>query len=263
MIRSEYIHQAAIIEEGAEVESNVKVGPFCYVGPNVVLKSGVILKNNVTVVGDTIVGEGTTVFPYATVGEIPQDLKFTGEATKLVIGKRNQIRESVTMNTGTSGGGGVTIVGNDCLFMTGSHIAHDAQIGNNVIMANQSAVAGHCVIEDNVIIGGLSGVHQFVRIGRGAIIGAVTMVTNDVIPYGMVQASRGELEGLNYVGLKRSGVSREDILALRAGYQVLKQGDGTFQDRAKSLLKGTDSIYVKEVVNFILGSTDRSFLVPG
>jgi len=223
MNRSKHIHQAAIIEEGAKVESNVKVGPFCYVGPNVVLKSGVILKNNVTVVGDTIVGEGTTVFPYATVGEIPQDLKFTGESTKLVIGKRNQIRESVTMNTGTSGGGGVTIVGNDCLFMTGSHVAHDAQIGNNVIMANQSAVAGHCVIEDNVIIGGLSGVHQFVRIGRGAIIGAVTMVTNDVIPYGMVQASRGDLEGLNYVGLKMSGVSREDILALRAGYQMLKQ----------------------------------------
>ena len=263
MIRSEYIHQAAIIEEGAKVESNVKVGPFCYVGPNVVLKSGVILKNNVTVVGDTIVGEGTTVFSYATVGEIPQDLKFTGELTKLVIGKRNQIRESVTMNTGTSGGGGVTIVGNDCLFMTGSHVAHDAQIGNNGIMANQSAVAGHCLIEDNVIIGGLSGVHQFVRVGRGAIIGAVTMVTNDVIPYGMVQASRGELQGLNYVGLKRSGVSREDILALRASYEMLKQGDGTFQDRAKSLLKETDSIYVKEVVNFILGSTDRSFLVPG
>jgi len=263
MNRSECIHRTAIVEEGAKVGSSVKVGPFCYVGSNVVLKPGVILKNNVTVVGDTVVGDKTTVFPFATVGEIPQDLKFSGEETRLVIGKRNQIREGVTINTGTSGGGGVTVVGNDCLLMTGSHVAHDAQIGNNVIMANQSAVAGHCVIEDNVIIGGLSGVHQFVRIGRGAIIGAVTMVTNDVIPFGLVQASRGELEGLNYVGLKRSGVSREDILALRAGYQILKQGDGTFRDRAKKLLNETNSTYVKEVADFILGSTDRSFLVPG
>ena len=260
---SEYIHRTAIVEEGAKVGSSVKIGPFCFVGPNVVLKPGVILKNNVTVVGDTIVGDDTTVFPYATVGEIPQDLKFSGEETSLVIGKRNQIREGVTINIGTSGGGGVTVVGNDCLLMTGSHVAHDAQIGNNVIMANQSAVAGHCVIEDNVIIGGLSGIHQFVRIGRGAIIGAVTMVTNDVIPFGLVQASRGELEGLNYVGLKRAGVSRDDILALRAGYQILKQGDGTFHDRAKKLLEETNSTYVKEVADFILGSTDRSFLVPG
>ena len=140
MNRSEYIHRTAILEEGAKVGSSVKIGPFCYVGSNVVLKPGVILKNNVTVVGDTIVGDETTVFPFATVGEIPQDLKFSGEETRLVIGKRNQIREGVTINTGTSGGGGVTVVGNDCLLMTGSHVAHDAQIGNNVIMANQSCL---------------------------------------------------------------------------------------------------------------------------
>tara|TARA_Y100000739_G_C20593586_1_gene459177 strand:+ start:474 stop:1265 length:792 start_codon:yes stop_codon:yes gene_type:complete len=256
------IHVSSIIEEGAEIGLNVKIGPFCYVGSEVVLKDEVELKSNVTVVGKTTIDMETVVFPFATIGEIPQDLKFKGEATKLFIGKRNRIREGVTINTGTLGGGGVTRVGDDCLLMTGSHVAHDAQIGSNVVMANQAAVAGHCIIEDGVIIGGLSGVHQFVRIGRGAIIGAVTMVTNDVIPYGLVQASRGELDGLNYVGLKRSGVSRTDIMALRASYQMLKQGDGTFQERAMKLLEETDSRYVKEVVDFILSESDRSFLIP-
>ena len=165
------IHVSSIIEEGAEIGLNVKIGPFCYVGSEVVLKDEVELKSNVTVVGKTTIDMETVVFPFATIGEIPQDLKFKGEATKLFIGKRNRIREGVTINTGTLGGGGVTRVGDDCLLMTGSHVAHDAQIGSNVVMANQAAVAGHCIIEDGVIIGGLSGVHQFVRIGRGAIIG--------------------------------------------------------------------------------------------
>jgi len=257
------IHKFSVIEEGADIGPNVKIGPFCHVGSNVILKARVELKSNVTIVGKTTIGEDTVVFPTATIGEIPQDLKFKGEETELLIGERNRIREGVTINTGTTGGGGITRVGNDCLLMTGSHIAHDAQVGSNIVMANQAAVAGHCIVGDDVIIGGLSGVHQFVRIGRGAIIGAVTMVTNDVIPYGLVQARRGELDGLNYVGLKRSGVSRVDIMALRAGYQMLKQGDGTFQQRAEKLLEETDSRYVKEVVDFILSESDRSFLIPG
>ena len=257
------IHEFSVIEEGASIGPDVRIGPFCHVGSSVTLKARVELKSNVTIVGNTTIGEDTIVFPTATIGEIPQDLKFKGEDTELLIGQRNRIREGVTINTGTTGGGGITRVGNDCLFMTGSHIAHDAQVGSSVVMANQAAVAGHCLIGDEVIIGGLSGVHQFVRIGRGAIIGAVTMVTNDVIPYGLVQARRGELDGLNYVGLKRSGVSRVDIMALRAGYQMLKQGDGTFQQRAGKLLEETDSRYVKEVVDFILSESDRSFLIPG
>jgi UDP-N-acetylglucosamine acyltransferase len=256
------IHPSAIIEEGAEISAGVKIGPFCYVGPKVKIFARVELKSHVVVSGQTSVGEDTIIFPFSSIGEIPQDLKFSGEKTSLVIGKRNRIREGVTMNVGTSGGGGLTVVGDDCLFMTGSHVAHDTIIGNGVIMANQAAVAGHCIIQDNVIIGGLSGIHQFVRVGRGAIIGAVTMVTNDVIPYGLVQASRGDLDGLNYVGLKRAGTAREDITALRAGYQMLKQGDGTFQDRARKLLDETESVLVKEVVDFILSDTDRSFLIP-
>lgn len=256
------VHPSAVIEDGAQVDPSVRVGAFCSVGPNVVLGPDVELKSHVVITGHTTIGEGTVIFPFAVIGEIPQDLKFDGEETQLEIGKRNRIREGVTMNTGTKGGGGLTKVGDDCLFMTGAHVAHDAVVGNEVIVANQGAIAGHCVIEDKVIIGGLAGIHQWVRVGRGAIIGAVTMVTNDVIPYGLVQSPRGELDGLNYVGLKRAGVARADITALRAAYQMLRQGDGAFQDRAQRLKEETDSDYVHEVVDFILGESGRSFLTP-
>ena len=256
------IHPSAVIEEGAKVDPSAKVGPFCVVGPEVVLHADVELKSHVVVTGQTEVGEGTVIFPFAVIGEIPQDLKFKGEASRLEIGKRNRIREHVTMNCGTEGGGGVTRVGDDGLYMAGCHIAHDARVGNNVIVVNSAAVAGHCVLEDNVIIGGLSGIHQFVRIGRGAIVGAVTMVTNDVIPYGLVQAPRGDLDGLNLVGLKRRGVARADITALRAAFQMLAQGEGTFNERAQRLGDESDSAYVQEIVQFILGDSDRSFLTP-
>jgi UDP-N-acetylglucosamine acyltransferase len=202
------------------------------------------------------------IFPFAVIGEIPQDLKFKGEASRLEIGKRNRIREHVTMNCGTEGGGGLTKIGDDGLFMAGCHIAHDAVIGNNVIVVNNAAVAGHCVIEDQVIIGGLSGIHQWVRVGRGAIIGAVTMVTNDVIPYGLVQAPRGHLDGLNLVGLKRRGVARRDITALRAAFQMLAQGEGTFHDRAERLGAETESDYVREIVDFVMADSGRNFLTP-
>ena len=257
------IHPSAVVEEGARIGQGVRIGPFCHVGPEVVLADRVELKSHVVVTGATEVGEETVIFPFAVIGEIPQDLKFRGEKTRLVIGARNRIREHVTMNTGTEGGGGVTRVGDDGLFMAGCHVAHDAQVGNRVIIVNSAALAGHCVIEDDVIIGGLSGVHQWVRIGRGAIIGAVTMVTNDVIPYGLVQGPRGKLDGLNLVGLKRRGVDRADITALRAAFQMLAQGEGAFQDRARRLGDETQSAYVRQIVEFILGDSDRSYLTPG
>lgn len=256
------IHPSAVIEAGAQVAPSAQIGPFCVIGPNVVIGPDVTLKSHVVVAGHTEVGEGTTVFSFAVIGEVPQDLKFKGEASRLVIGKRNRIREHVTMNGGTEGGGGVTQIGDDGLFMAGCHIAHDAHIGDRVIVVNSAAIAGHCVLEDDVIVGGLSGIHQFVRIGRGAIIGAVTMVTNDVIPYGLVQAPRGDLDGLNLVGLKRRGVARGDITALRAAFQMLAQGEGTFHDRAERLGKETDSAYVREIVDFVMGDSDRSFLTP-
>lgn len=256
------IHPSAIIEDGARLGEGVKIGPFCVVGPKVVLGDRVTLKSHVVVTGNTEVGEETEIFPFAVIGEVPQDLKFDGEETRLVIGKRNRIREHVTMNTGTAGGGGLTKVGDDGLFMAGCHVAHDVILGDRVIVVNSAALAGHCIIGDDVIIGGLSGIHQWVRIGQGAIIGAVTMVTADVMPYGLVQADRGELDGLNLVGLKRRGVARADISALREAFKRLGSGEGSFQERARALGDETDSDYVRQIVDFVTGSSDRSFLTP-
>lgn len=256
------VHPSAVVEQGARIHAGATVGPFCFVGPEVVLHAGVHVKSHAVVTGVTEVGPETVIFPFATVGEIPQDLKFKGEKTRLIVGARCRIREGATLNTGTEGGGGVTRVGDDCLLMTGAHVGHDAVLGNRVILANQVAIAGHCVIGDDVIVGGLSGIHQFVRVGHGAIIGAVTMVTNDVLPYGLVQGPRGILDGLNLVGLKRRGVERADITAMRAAYQMLAQGEGSFLDRARRLAEETESSYVREMTDFILSQSDRSFLAP-
>ncbi|MEO0486598.1 MAG: acyl-ACP--UDP-N-acetylglucosamine O-acyltransferase [Pseudomonadota bacterium] len=256
------IHPSAIVEDGAVIDPSATVGPFCIIGPHVTLGAGVVLKSHVVVTGLTEIGEDTTVFPFTVLGEIPQDLKFKGEDSRLVIGARNRIREHVTMNTGTEGGGGVTRIGDDGLYMAGCHIAHDAHVGDNVIIVNSAAVAGHCVIEDDVIVGGLCGIHQWVRIGRGAIIGALSMVTADVMPHGLVQGARGELDGLNLVGLKRRGVARADITALRAAFQMLAQGEGAFVDRARRLGEESDSAYVQDMVRFITGDSDRGFLTP-
>ena len=256
------VHPSAFVEEGATIGPDCFIGPFALIGAEVTLARGVTVKSHAVVTGWTEIGEGTTIFPFACVGEVPQDLKFKGERTRLTVGARCKIREGATLNTGTEGGGGITRVGDDCLLMTGSHVGHDAQLGHRIVLANQVAIAGHCHIGDDVIIGGLSGIHQWVRIGRGAIIGAVTMVTNDVLPYGLVQGPRGILDGLNLVGLKRRGVERGDISAMRAAYQALAQGEGSFLDRARRLSDETDSDYVREMTDFILSATDRSFLTP-
>ncbi len=257
------VHPTALVETGARIAAGCRIGPFCTVGAEVSLGQGVVLKSHVVVTGATEIGPGTVVFPFATLGEIPQDLKYRGERTRLVVGARSRIREGVTMNTGTDGGGGVTLVGDDGLFMTGCHVGHDVQVGDRVILANGVALAGHCVLGDDVIVGGLSGVHQWVRIGDGAIIGAVTMVTNDVIPFGLVQGPRGTLDGLNLVGLKRRGVPRDDIAALRAAFRELGEGGGSFAERARRLSGAAESDYVRRLADFILAGSERSFLTPG
>lgn len=254
------IHPSAVIEPGAQIGAGVTIGPFCVVGPRVRLADGVELKSHVVVSGDTSVGEGTVIFPFASIGEVPQDLKFKGEDVRLEIGARNRIREYVTMNPGTAGGGSVTTVGDDGLFMASSHVGHDCRIGDRVILANSVAIAGHCVLEDDVIVGGLSGVHQWVRVGRGAMIGAVTMVTADVIPYGLVQGPRGHLHGLNLVGLKRRGATRADIAALRVLLADL--GAGSFRDTARARAEAEVTGMERDVLDFILGPSDRSFLAP-
>ncbi|MFV0292537.1 MAG: acyl-ACP--UDP-N-acetylglucosamine O-acyltransferase [Paracoccus sp. (in: a-proteobacteria)] len=255
------IHPSAVIEEGAEIGQGVQIGPFCVIGPQVRLGDRVELKSHVVIAGETSVGEDTVIYPFASIGQPPQDLKFKGEQTQLEIGRRNRIREHVTMNPGTEGGGGVTCVGDDGLFMASCHIAHDCQIGNRVILVNSVAVAGHCIVEDDVIVGGLSGIHQFVRLGRGAMIGALSMVTADVVPHGLVQGPRAHLDGLNLVGLKRSGASRAEISELRNTLSVLSQG--AFRDGARELSAGgRHGAMVQEMLDFILGPSDRSFLKP-
>ncbi|MDQ2068011.1 acyl-ACP--UDP-N-acetylglucosamine O-acyltransferase [Xinfangfangia sp. CPCC 101601] len=256
------VHPTAVIDDGATIGADCRIGPYCVIGNEVTLGRGVVLKSHVVVTGWTEIGDETEIWQFASVGGEPQDLKFKGERTRLVVGKRCRIREGATLNTGTEGGGGLTEVGDDCLLMTGVHIGHDAIVGNRVVMANNVAIAGHCHIGDDVILGGLSGVHQWVRIGKGAIIGAVTMVTNDVIPYGLVQAPRGELDGLNLVGLKRRGTERAEISALRAAYAALAEDEGSFHDRVLHLAETTESALVREITDFILAKSDRSFLTP-
>lgn len=254
------IHPSAIVEPGAEIGQGARIGPFCLIGSGVRLGDGVELKSHVVIAGDTSVGAGTVIYPFASIGHDPQDLKFRGEDNRLEIGARNRIREYVTMQPGTEGGGGVTSIGDDGLFMANCHVAHDCRIGNHVVLVNSVAVAGHCVVEDEVIVGGLSGIHQFVRLGRGAMIGALSMVTADVVPHGLVQGPRAHLDGLNLVGLKRRGASRAEIAELRATLSRLH--DGSFRDRAREMAGAENGAMVQEMLDFILGPSDRSFLKP-
>ena len=257
------VHPTAIIEAGAKIGRNSVVGPFCVVGRHVKLGEGVKLISHVNISGQTEIGDDTVIWPFNSIGHEPQDLKYRGEKTFLKIGCRNKIRESVSISPGTAGGGGVTTIGNDCLFMLGTHIGHDCKLGDGIIIANNSAIAGHVIIEDKVTIGGLSGVHQFCRIGEGAMIGAVSMVTNDVIPYATVIGDRASLAGLNLVGLRRRGVSTKKINELRKTYSKLFYGDSNFKQQAKSILDDEPTNeFVKRILNFILSDTNRSFLTP-
>ena len=259
---SAQIHPMAVVEGGARIGAGCVVGPFATVGPEVTLAENVTIKPHAHVTGWTEIGAGGTVFSFASVGEVPQDLKYAGERTRLVVGKNCRIRENATLHTGTAQGGGVTRLGDDCLVMAGAHVGHDAQVGNGVILANYAGVAGHVVIEDNVIVGALSGIHQFVRVGEGAIIGGVSRVTHDVMPFGMVAASDGTLNGLNLVGLKRRGMSREDIAALRAAYRTMAATDAPLVDTARGLSETTRSDAVRKLAAFFTEGSGRNFLRP-
>lgn len=215
------IHPTVVVESGAHLGEGVKIGPYCLIGPDVVLGDGCVLHGHAVVGGRTTIGPRTEVFPFASLGLRPQDLKYRGEPSTLEIGADNVIREHVTMNPGTDGGGMVTRVGDGCLFMVGAHVAHDCQVGSQVIMANNATLAGHVQVQDFAILGGLSAVHQFVRIGRYAMVGGMTGVERDVIPFGSVMGDRARLSGINIVGMKRRGLSRDEIHDVRKAYRLL------------------------------------------
>ncbi len=257
------IHPTAVVDPKATLGADVEIGPFCVVGPDVVLGAGVKLVSHVVVGGRTEIGDETTIFPFASIGLRPQDLKYHGEPSRLVIGKRNQIREGVTMNPGTEGGGMLTQVGDNGLFMVGAHVAHDCVVGNNCIFANNATLAGHVVVGDFAIIGGLSAVHQFVRIGQHAMIGGASGVEFDVIPYGSVLGNRAHLSGLNIVGLKRRNFNRETIHTLRRAYRLLFAPEGTMNERVEDVANlFSDCEPVMEIVTFVRQDSSRGICQP-
>lgn len=258
------IHPSSVIEDGAEIGEDCVIGPFCHIGPNVRLGAGARLHSHVVIAGHTTIGEGARIFPFASVGHEPQDLKYQGEVTTLVVGRNCVIREGVTLNPGTAGDASTTIIGDNCVFLANAHVAHDCVLGNNIIFSNAAMVAGHCKVGDNVIFGGGAGVHQFCRIGRNAFIGGMAGVDNDVIPYGIALGNRAYLGGINIVGMKRAGIARESIHAARATMRHLFSGEVTVMEAAKSLPENisNDPIAI-QIAEFVLaGGDNRSLCTP-
>lgn len=257
------IHPTAIVSSSAKIADGVTIGPYCIVGDGVSLGEGVTLVSHVSLEGETSVGARTRIYPFSSIGQPPQDLKFRGEASTVTIGSDCTLREYVTINPGTAGGGMETRVGDNCLLMIGVHVAHDCRIGNHVVMANQASLAGHCVVEDYVRFGGICGVHQFVRIGAHAFIGAMSFVENDVIPFGSALGNRAYLGGLNLVGLKRRNFERESIHALRAAYRMIFASEGILRERVERAAEAFEGEkLVQEVVEFIRAPSERALCMP-
>lgn len=257
------IHPTAIVDKNAKVGNGTEIGAYSIIGANVKLGNNVKIHSHVVVEGDTEIGDNTQIFPFASIGHIPQDLKYHGENSRLIIGKNNMIREHVTMNPGTEGGGLITKVGNNCLFMMSSHVAHDCHVGDNVILANNATLAGHVVVGDFAIIGGLSAVHQFVRIGHHAMIGGMSGIESDVIPYGQAMGERASLSGLNLVGLKRRGFEKADINTLRSAYRLIFSPEGTLSERVDDAAnRFNENQAVADVIKFIKGDSSRSLCQP-
>ena len=255
------IHSTAIIDSKAKISENVHIGPYCVIGPNVEINENTEIQSHVNISGNTKIGKGNKIYPFVSIND-PQDLKYNGEPTNLVIGDNNKIREYVTINPGTVGGGGKTIIGNNCLFMVSSHVAHDCQLGNNIIIANNVAIAGHAIIDDHVIIGGNSAVQQFTRIGKMAMIGGMTGVLHDVIPYGLSTGNRNSLQGLNLIGLRRSKFDNKDILGLSDAYKEIFATKNLTENLSKLNGSFKDNPLVKDVLEFITKDKKRSICTP-
>jgi len=255
------IDPTARVADGARIGEGVEIGPYCLVGPDVELKDGVRLIANVHITGVTIIGEGTVVYPFTSLGTPPQSVHYRGGATRLVIGARCELREGVTMNTGTEDGGGMTCVGDRCFFMVGAHIAHDCRVGNDVTFANLVTVGGHVSIGDHVVMGGLAAAHQFVRIGEGAMVGGLSAVREDIIPFGLARVDK--LVGLNVVGLRRRGATRAELHRLRRGYRALFLGKGVFADRLDAVAgEFAGDPLVEKIIAFIRGGGKRALMRP-
>ena len=256
------IHKSSVIDPKAKISSKVKIGPFCYIGSQVTVEDDVELISNVHLDGITKIGKGTKIFPFASVGTQPQDLKFKGEKSSLEIGQNNTIREYVTINPGTQGGGSKTIIGNNCLFMISSHVAHDCKIGNNVIIANNVPLGGHVTIEDHVVIGGNSAVQQFTRIGRLAMIGGMTGVLKDVIPFGLSIGNRNYLQGLNLIGLRRQKYKNQEIIDLDKAYKDIFSSKNLQENLTKINGQYKENKLVDEVIKFIEKDKKRPICTP-
>ncbi len=257
------VHATSIVEDGAEVGDGTVIGPFCRIGPEVKLGANCKLESHVVVAGDTTIGDEAHIFPFASIGHIPQDLKYHGERSRLTIGDRCKIREGVTMNPGTEGGGLLTSVGDDCAFLANSHVGHDCQVGNSVVFSNNVMLAGHCTVSDFVIIGGGAAVIQFARVGPHAFVGGMSGLENDLIPYGMAMGNRAHLSGLNIIGLQRRGFSREDIHDLRRAYRLLFADEGTLAERMDDVAaEFADHAIVQEIIAFMREPGKRALCTP-
>ena len=256
------IHKTAIVDPKAKISSTVKVGAYSIIGPNVEINDDTTVQSHVSIIGNTKIGKNNTIYSFASIGNDPQDLKFSGEETKLEIGNNNKIREYVTINPGTKGGGGLTKVGSNCLFMVSSHIAHDCLVEDNVILANNVPLGGHAHIEENVIIGGNSAVQQFTRIGKSAMIGGMCGVVRDIIPYAMVHGNRSVLQGLNLIGLRRKNIPNKEIMLLTEAYKEIFKNENLTENlkNLNSDLKKND--LVKDVVNFLEKDKKRPICTP-
>jgi len=255
------IDKTAIVNKDAKIHSSVKVGPYSVIGPNVEIGENTEIQSHVSITGNTKIGKRNKIYPFVSIND-PQDLKYNGEETSLVIGDNNKIREYVTINPGTIGGGGKTLIGNNCLFMISSHIAHDCQVGNNVIIANNVPLGGHAVIEDYVVIGGNSAVQQFTRIGKMAMIGGMTGVLHDVIPYGLSTGNRNSLQGLNLIGLRRAKFENKDILGLSEAYKKIFANKNINENISKLNGSFQGNPLIKDIIEFITKDKKRSICTP-
>ena len=256
------IHKTAIIDAKAEISNTAAIGPYSIIGPNVIIGDNAIIQSHVNITGHTAIGKNNRIYPFASIGSDPQDMKYNGEKTELLIGDNNTIREYATINPGTIQGGGTTQVGNNNLIMIGAHIAHDCIIGNNIVIANSAAIAGHAEIDDHVIIGGNCGVQQFTRIGKMAMIGGMTGVSRDVIPYGLSTGNRNYLNGINVIGLRRSKVSNKEIIGLADAYKEIFKTDNLNDNLNKLNGELKENTLVKEVVDFINKDKKRPICTP-